>query len=151
MQSNRGWLLATLLTLILLNGAWAAPGRRTRQGSFDPYGRLYNPRTVQTVTGRVTSVESRVPRHGAAQAIHVTLRTRHEVLDVHLGPSWYLRSQHMMLRPGDRLRVTGSRVTLYGRSAMIASEVRKGHRVLTLRNHHGIPVWSGGGGRRWHH
>ncbi|MDI6852119.1 MAG: hypothetical protein QME75_00745 [Deltaproteobacteria bacterium] len=43
---------------------------------------------------------------------------------------------------GDRLEVTGSRITYQGNPAIIASEVKKGDKALKLRDAQGIPAWA---------
>jgi hypothetical protein len=39
----------------------------------------------------------------------------------------------------------GSRVTVAGKSVLIAAEVKKGDKVMHLRDHSGMPQWSGRG------
>jgi hypothetical protein len=62
---------------------------------------------------------------------------------VHLGPQWYLENQDVKIEPGDRVEITGSRVTVQGKPTIIAAEVRKGDEVLQLRDAAGVPVWAG--------
>jgi hypothetical protein len=38
--------------------------------------------------------------------------------------------------------VKGSRVTLAGKPALIAAEIKKGDTTLTLRDDNGFPAWS---------
>jgi hypothetical protein len=47
------------------------------------------------------------------------------------------------IEPGDRVEITGSRVTVEGKPTIIAAEVRKGDEVLQLRDAAGVPVWAG--------
>jgi hypothetical protein len=47
----------------------------------------------------------------------------------------------------DILEIRGSRFASQGKPAMIAAEIRKGDRILKLRDENGIPAWSGGGRR----
>ncbi len=50
---------------------------------------------------------------------------------------------------GDAVEVTGSKVTLTGKEYVIAREVVKDGKTLTLRDKNGIPEWAGQGkGRR---
>ncbi len=73
---------------------------------------------------------------------------RHRIRPVHLGPSWYLETQAVTFAPGDKVEVTGSRVTYQGQPTIIAAEVKKDGQVLKLRDAAGIPVWAGQGRRR---
>ncbi len=135
-----------VLALLLPGAAWAQPGA----GPWGPaaYGRIYNPATVQTVTGQVASVD-RVAWGRRAQGVHLTLKTGQETLTVHLGPSWYVDQQPLKLAQGDQVEITGSRVDFQGGQVLIAREVKKGGQVLTLRDAQGVPRWAGQGGRRW--
>jgi hypothetical protein len=44
---------------------------------------------------------------------------------------------------GDKIEVKGSRVTISGKPAIIAAEVKKGDTILVLRDSAGIPAWAG--------
>jgi hypothetical protein len=47
------------------------------------------------------------------------------------------------IQKGDTIEVKGSRVTITGKPAIIAAEVKKGDNVLVLRDNNGIPAWTG--------
>jgi hypothetical protein len=105
--------------------------------------RNYDPKTVETVQGKVLSVEKTQQRgHG----IHLMLQTDKETISVHLGPSWYIDKQTPKIEANDTITVTGSRVTVDGKPAIIAAQVKKGNELLKLRDDNGVPAWSGGRG-----
>ncbi|MDI6853035.1 MAG: DNA-binding protein [Deltaproteobacteria bacterium] len=141
-----------IMGLFLVTSATAQPGRGRSWGGWGPggsYGRLYNPATVETLGGEVIKVDRYMPGRGMGYGVHLSLKTAAETIDVHLGPSWYVEQQGMAFAAGDKLQVTGSRITYQGKPAIIAAEVKKGDQVLKLRDAQGIPVWSGAGaGRR---
>ncbi len=56
---------------------------------------------------------------------------------------WYLDNQDVRIAAGDRVQIKGSRVTLHGKPAIIASEVKKGDDTIKLRDDTGFPAWSG--------
>jgi hypothetical protein len=130
----------------------AQPGRGRGWGGWgpgEPYGRLYNPATVETLSGEVTKVDRFTPSQGMGYGVHLVLKTATETIDVHLGPTWYVDQQGLAFAAGDKLEVTGSRITYQGKPAIIASEVKKGDQVLKLRDAQGVPAWAGAGaGRR---
>jgi hypothetical protein len=64
-------------------------------------------------------------------------------MDVHLGPTWFMQREGVELAKGDVIEVTGSVVDLEGATFLIARELKKGQKVLVLRNEQGIPAWSG--------
>ncbi len=118
-------------------GRACGPGRGAWQD------RLYDPKTVETISGEIVSVE-RIGAPNGMGGVHATLRSdKGETIPVHLGPSWYLDKQSVTLAPGDQITVRGSRITFEGKPAIIAAEVTKGGQVLRLRNDNGVPVWAG--------
>jgi hypothetical protein len=116
------------------SGGWAPGGQ---------YGRMYDPKTVETISGEVVSVDRFTPMKGMGQGVHMTVKTATETVSVHLGPSWYVENQDVKLAPKDTVEVTGSRVTFQGKPALIAAEVHKGDEALKLRDDSGYPVWAG--------
>jgi len=115
------------------------------QGSTAP---LFDRATIETVKGEVLSVE-RVPRRrGEGLSVRATLKTERETIPVHIGPDWFLARENLVIAPKDTLEVRGSRVTVAGHKAIIAMEVTKEGRTLTLRDASGTPVWRGKGPSR---
>ncbi|MCR4294254.1 MAG: DNA-binding protein [Elusimicrobia bacterium] len=112
-------------------------------GMSGAYARHFDPKTVETLEGEVSKVETAVPKRGMSRGIHLVLKTAKEEVSVHLGPQWFLERQEFSVEPKDRLTVTGSRVDIEGEVAVIASELRKGDMTLVLRDAQGYPVWSG--------
>jgi hypothetical protein len=110
-------------------------------------GRMFNPKTLETLSGEVVSVEKLTPGKGMSQGVHFTLKTDKETIPVHLGPGWYMEKQGVNLAAGDKVEVTGSRITYEGKPAIIAAEVKKGDQVFKLRDAAGVPAWAGQGRR----
>jgi hypothetical protein len=104
---------------------------------------MYNPATVETVTGTIEGIDRTVPMKGMNRGVHLTLKTEKETVAVHLGPVWYVERLDNELKKGDSVEVKGSRVTFAGNPAIIAAEVKKGDAVLKLRDDNGIPAWAG--------
>ena len=139
---------AALATLLLtLSPVALAQGMKWRgSGGWGPggaYGRMYDPKTVDTVTGEVVKVDRITPMRGMSGGVHLVLKTDKGDVSVHLGPQWYLENQDVKIEPKDTVEVTGSRVTVQGQPALIAAEVKKGDQVLKLRDAAGTPVWAG--------
>jgi uncharacterized protein with PhoU and TrkA domain len=104
---------------------------------------MYNPNTVETISGEVISIDSFTPMRGMSRGVHLQLKTGNEILDVHLGPSWYIDNQDIKIQPKDTITVKGSRITFAGKPALISSEIKKDDATLVLRDANGIPYWSG--------
>lgn len=107
------------------------------------YGGIYNPQTVETVSGTVLSVDKVAYGRRGYYGVHLLLKTSKGTISVHLGPSWFVDSQGMKIAPHDLLEVTGSRVIYEGKPVLIAAEVTKGNEYLRLRTEEGLPLWRG--------
>ncbi len=112
-------------------------------GMNSQYGRMYDPRTVETISGEVERVDMITPMQGMSGGVHLIVKTDKGTVSVHLGPAWYLENQDVKILPKDSVAITGSRITFDGKPAIIAKEVKKGDEVLSLRDDNGYPVWSG--------
>jgi len=142
-------ILATLLALAVTAsiGIAAPPGfgwRGSRGWAADgPYGRLFDPKTVETVSGTITSLAEITPIKGMGVGVHLMLKTTTETVDVHLGPRWYLESQDADLKAGDAVEVRGSRIQIGKKPAILAIEIKRDGDVLVLRDANGTPRWAG--------
>ena len=112
-------------------------------GPGSDYGRMYDPKTVETVTGDVVKVDRITPMPGMSSGVHLVVKTDKGDVSVHLGPQWYLENQDVKIEPKNKVVIKGSRVMLQGQPALIAAEVRKGDGILKLRDDAGVPMWAG--------
>jgi hypothetical protein len=101
----------------------------------------YDAKTVETIGGKVLSVERTTPANRRGYWVDVMLQTEKETIAVQLGPAWYIDKQTPRIEANDTISVTGSRVTMDGKPAVIAADVTRGNELLKLRDDHGIPVW----------
>jgi hypothetical protein len=101
----------------------------------------YDVKTIETIGGRVLSVEKTAPANRRGNWINLLLETGKGTIAVQLGPDWYIDKQTPRIQPDDTIKVTGSRVTMDGRSMVVAADVTKGNELLRLREANGIPVW----------
>ena len=62
---------------------------------------------------------------------------------MHLGPAWFVKGEGVEVASGDLLEVVGSILDADGKSYMVARELKKGSKVVKLRDERGVPVWSG--------
>lgn len=113
-----------------------AQGPGTRGMGFGPY----NTATETTVTGTVQAVQQHPGQRGG-MGIHLLLKTKDSTLDVHVGPSWYLDKQGVTFAEGDAVEVTGS--LLKTNDGILAKEIKKGDKTVSLRNATGRPLWAG--------
>jgi len=136
---------SAVLFAAVSSNAQRGPGMMWRgSGGWGPgtqYNRMYDPKTVEMITGEVISIDQFTPAKGMFGGIHMNVKTGKETISVHLGPSWYLENQDVKIEAKDRVEVMGSRIAFGGKPAIIAAEVRKGQEVLTLRDESGFPAW----------
>jgi len=136
-----------MLCLFLVSESFAQRGMMWRGsggwGMGTPYSRMFNPATVETITGEVIAIDKLTPLRGMHYGIHMTVKTDKESISVHLGPGWFIENQDIKIAAKDRIEVKGSRVTYNGNPAIIAAEIKKGNDVLKLRDESGFPAWSG--------
>jgi sporulation protein YlmC with PRC-barrel domain len=108
------------------------------------YLEMFNPKTVETVAGEIIKVEYSVPEpefeQGTRLIIHCGAK---KFLMVHLGPPWYTKGERDRLKPGTKVTVTGSMVTIDDTPFMIATELAVGSEKLKLRDKEGNPSWVG--------
>lgn len=140
-------LVVAVTFMMLAIPAVAQPGMNWRGsggwGPSGPYVRMYDPATVETVSGEVVEVQQFLPGRGMHHGVHLLLKTDKETVSVHLGPVWYIENQDLKIEPKDRIEVKGSRITFDGKPAIAAAEIRKGEETLILRDQNGVPSWSG--------
>lgn len=144
-----GTLIAviSIISLFLGTESFAQRGMRWKgSGGWGPgsqYQRMYDPKSVETISGEVASVDKIAPMRGMSYGVHLMVKTDKEEISVHLGPGWYIENQDIKIEPKDKVEVKGSRTTFKGKPAIIAAEVKKGDQILRLRDENGFPVWSG--------
>lgn len=127
-------------------GPGGCPGCGRMGGRGAP--RNFDASTVTTVQGQIADIQRFDGGRGGG-GVHLSVAVGSETIAVHLGPAFYVDAQSLELAKGDTVEVKGSRITLEGVPAIIAQEVRKGDRVLALRDASGVPLWRGQGrGRR---
>jgi hypothetical protein len=133
--------LGLMFSVAAIAAEEAAPG----PGAAPKYKRMFDPKTVETISGEVVQVKKISHRRRAGYGVHLIVKTEKEEIPVSLGPSWYLDKQEVKIDEKDKVEVKGSRVTLKGgKPAVIAAEVKKGAAILKLRDADGTPAW-----RRW--
>jgi hypothetical protein len=101
----------------------------------------YDVKSVETIGGKVLSIEKTAPAKRRGYWVNLLLQTGKETIAVQLGPAWYIDKQTPRIQPNDTIKVTGSRVTMDGRSIIVAADVTKENELLRLREAKGIPVW----------
>ncbi|MBI4698137.1 MAG: DNA-binding protein [Nitrospirae bacterium] len=141
------FMVFLIFGLLLSTNSFAQRGMKWKGsggwGTDTQYGRMYNLKTLETISGEIVSVEKMAPIKGMYYGIHIIVKTDKETIPVHLGPGWYIENQDIKIEPKDKIQVRGSKIIFEGKPAIIAAEVKKGDETLMLRDENGFPVWSG--------
>jgi hypothetical protein len=106
-------------------------------------GRFYDPSTETTLKGTVQEVTQ-----GPAGGTHLVVKVGEETKQIVLGPPAFLASRGFAFAKDDTIAATGSKVTVNGKEYIIAREIVKDGKTLTLRDKAGKPQWAGRGKRR---
>ncbi|MBI4643248.1 MAG: DNA-binding protein [Deltaproteobacteria bacterium] len=141
-KMSRIMLWLGVLSLALAANAWAQPaGPGAGKGAMRQKAGMgmYDPKTVETVSGEVTQVQTMGRR---TRGVHLQVKTDKETLLVVLGPAQYLEQQKMTFAVGDKVEIKGSRIQHPQQAMLVAGEVKKGDQVLKLRDDQGKPLWS---------
>jgi len=106
------------------------------------YNQKYDPANTTDVTGMIQSVGTFTPTRGAMNGLKLTVRTQEgESMTVHAGPRKFASQRAFDLRPGQQIRVIGSKVMADGKTAIMARQIRVNDRTLQLRDQQGKPQW----------
>lgn len=102
------FILAAVFAVPAFAGPWGGRG----SGGWEAegaYQRMYNPSTVETISGEVVGIDKITPTKGMSNGIHIKVKTDNdkETIPVHLGPSWYLERQDTKIEKGDTVEVKG--------------------------------------------
>ena len=101
----------------------------------------YDPATEMTLKGAVEAVTTRTHMNGM-ESTWLTVKTEKQTMEVRVAPAWFLEKKNMIFAKGDQVEVTGSDVTFQTREWLIAREVKKGGKTLTVRDKDGVPATS---------
>jgi hypothetical protein len=148
------WIAVAAIALVLFGAGqstaetWKGWRGSRNWGVHSLYQKLYKASDVVMISGEVIDVTKQVPMKGMYFGVFLLVKTDKETLSVHLGPSWYIERLDYPILPGDTVEVKGARILFNSKPAVIAAEVRKGGKILILRDGAGIPVWAGWGWKR---
>jgi len=133
---TRWFIMGMVLGFLVLALVQTGLAQRGGQGPLP-----FKHRTIETVQGIVVEAPE-AKQGGIPEMEHLTLQTKQEKLTVVLGPNWYLARQDWKINTLDHLEVTGSRLVLDGKPALIAQNAKRGDKVMKFRDQSGRPLWT---------
>ena len=141
-------LCVVLLVGVFTAGAMAQPKEKCPTSEGWPMGRMFDPKTVEKLDGKIESLEKvTAGRMDIPARVLLKLKTSKETVTVYLGPDWYLEKQEIKLSPGDYIQVRGSRVTMDNKSVILPNEIIKNSKAAIFWDDQGRPSWRGQGPR----
>lgn len=112
----------------------------------DVWGPYFNARKKITFTGYVKGIVKGKPSSKAdvQSALLVQKLDGGGMIEVEIGPEWFVNDQQAKLYVGERVQVTGSKLTVDKHEVVVASQVLirgRGGPVLALRRPNGNAYW----------
>ncbi|MBW1991421.1 MAG: hypothetical protein JRI59_04780 [Deltaproteobacteria bacterium] len=132
-----------LLCLVL----YVTASARAQGGARLHYSKMFNPRTVGSVSGEVVQVDQVLSGSGLDYCTHALLKTPQGYVTAILAPKSFMEEKGLTLAPGDRVTVKGSMISIRNRPFILVMEVT-GDRTMKLRDAEGRPAWAVGDD--WH-
>ncbi|MBU0945215.1 MAG: hypothetical protein KJ804_09515 [Proteobacteria bacterium] len=140
-------LFSVVAFLVLL--AWAplyAGSEKEMEGwgVDDAYNKLYNPRELDKLKGKVVRFEELTPLSGMSQATALILDDDGEKIVVHLCPLWFATAKETGIKRGDQVKIKGSWAEIEGKDVFLASKVKKGenYEFKVRLTKDGTPFWT---------
>ena len=114
----------------------------------------YDKKQEMTLSGTVEKVFEKTPStepNPNSVGWHIWVKSESDLVDVHLGPIWWIKSLAGRIDPGDMIQILGSREEANEKLRqqgvtfrLVGIVVRKGgEEVLRLRDDQGRPLWAG--------
>jgi len=111
-------------------------GRRFR--GLEPSSSMAN---VQTLEGKIAEVIYLPGPMADSGMVELRLQSGGQTNRIRLAPSGFLRQGGLVLKEGDAVLVKGFAVAGMEGDLVVATEIRKGDRALSLRDTRGQPAW----------
>jgi sporulation protein YlmC with PRC-barrel domain len=110
------------------------------------YNQKYDASKVTTINGTITNVQHAAPMSGMGQGVILTVQEDSgKSCRVHLGPANFVERQNFTFNTGEKITVTGSRITIDNNEVVMARDVNLNGKTLRLRDQGGQPLWTGSG------
>jgi hypothetical protein len=94
-----------------------------------------------TIKGVVEEIKE-VPNPKGQIGIYLMVKSGAETLEVRLCPNSFLKEFEVAFKKGDQLTITGSKVRVDEKDAILAREIEFGNNKIVLRDKQGVPVWT---------
>lgn len=104
-------------------------------------GPKYDVATEVTIKGTVEEIKE-VPNPKGQIGTYLMVKNGAEVTEVRLCPNSFLKEFEFVFHKGDQVTITGSKVRVNDKDAILAREIELGNSKIVLRDKQGVPVWT---------
>jgi DNA polymerase III alpha subunit len=94
-----------------------------------------------TIKGSIEEIRE-VPNPKGQIGIYLMVKSGSEIVEVRLCPHSFLKEFEIVFKKGDQLTITGAKVKVEEKEAVLAREIENGDNKLVLRDKQGVPVWT---------
>lgn len=120
---------------------------RTQSGAGSAGDSKFDPAAIETMEGTVENVDNEMLEAGVGLTdtlVVLDITTSRGKERVQIAPDDYLEEQGIEINKGDKVEITGSRVTRDGENVFLASKVTlpKSGKTIDLRQSDGTPQWN---------
>lgn len=95
----------------------------------------------QVFTGIVGQVKDYHCPVSGTVGTHLAVKEITETLEVHMAPATFLKQYGIVISPGEKVQITGVKVTFDGKPAVLARSVSVRNETFTFRDEKGRPLW----------
>ncbi len=140
-------IVAAGLMLAVVFAGGASAGDSQEMGGWEvdgAYNQLYKSSERDRLKGDIEKIIEVVPMEGMSPGVALIVKdVDGDRVTVHIGPKWFVDSDGMGLRKGDRVKIKGAWAEIGDQDVFIASKVKRSefdeYKVRLTRN--GFPFW----------
>ena len=113
-------------------------------GIDDEYNKLYSPKELDKLKGRVVKFQKVQPFSGMSKATALVLDEGGDKIVVHICPVWFATAKETGIKRGDKVKIKGSWAEIDGEDIFMASKIKKGehYQFKTRLTKDGTPFWT---------
>ena len=143
---RKSMLLALVFAAGLLYGTICAAAEHGMQGwgINDPYNKHYDLTKYEKFRAWVVGFKTEPPMPGMSPGTIMVVKTGTQLIDVHIGPTWFAKPGDIGVKKGDRVKIKGCRAEIDQREVFMAAKVKKGNyfefKVRLTKS--GQPFWT---------
>jgi hypothetical protein len=130
-------MMVIVFLAALISGV-AVPAANAAAQEKEP---TYQLGTETTVRGTVTRLFTKTGQRGTARQRATLKQADDSTIDIHIGPTSYVVAKKMILKVGDQVTVTGSRVVEGGAPLVVVRRLTRDTQVLDMRGADGKRLW----------